>query len=229
MEILVKILLFVHVVAGFSSLVLFWIPAFTKKGGRTHNITGRWYVRGMWTVLITAALLSIKNFIMGNTEIAFLLGFLTILTMNPLWFGDTILKHKKGLSPTARKQYFYQNVVRFVASVGLTIYGVTVGVQNGGTLMIIFGIIGMSNVGLVIKLFKNTYQSQPWIMEHLHGMIVSGIAAHTAFLAFGGRSLLGELLTGQWMIIPWVAPTVIGLITIKLLKRKYARKPKLTV
>jgi len=56
---------------------------------------------------------------------------------------------------------------------------------------------------------------------HLNGMIGSGIGAYTAFFAFGGRSLLGELLPGQWQVIPWVLPTVIGVIAASRVSRRW--------
>ena len=219
-------LLFIHVIAGFSALFMFWIPAFARKGGKIHNQVGRWYVRAMWIVLVTAGVLSIKNLFIGNYEAAAFLGFLTVVTMNPLWFGIAVLDNKKELSPRTRRLHFYQNVIVMTTGLLLLIFGIIVGPENGGVLMMIFGVLGLSNGGLVISVFKNTYQSQPWIIEHLTGMIVSGIAAHTAFLAFGGRELLGSFLTGHLMIIPWVAPTVIGVIAIKILKRRYAGKAK---
>ena len=224
MEILSKVLLLIHIIAGFSSLVLFWIPAFTRKGGEIHNLTGRWYIRGMWTVLATAVVLSIENFVEGDINSAIFLGFLAILTANPLWFGIAVLKNKKSLAPATRRMHFYQNLLLFITGLALIIYGISLG--GNGTLMIIFGVLGASNGGMLLRLFKNTYQPRPWIVEHLAGMIISGIAAHTAFFAFGGRQLFAEILTGYWMILPWVTPTVVGVFAIRLLEGKYTPQKK---
>ncbi|MFK7933354.1 MAG: hypothetical protein AB8G22_07580 [Saprospiraceae bacterium] len=222
MEILSKALLTIHIIAGFSSLVLFWIPAFTRKGGKIHNLIGRWYVRGMWVVLATAVVLSIENFVEGDIQSAIFLGFLAILTANPLWFGIEILKNKKSLSPATRRMHFYQNLLLFVTGVVLLIYGVSLG--GNGILMMVFGILGVGNGGMLIRLFKDTYQPRPWIVEHFAGMIVGGIASHTAFFAFGGSQFFQGIFTGYLIMIPWVAPTVIGLLAIRILEKKYQPK-----
>ena len=52
-------------------------------------------------------------------------------------------------------------------------------------------------------------------------MIGSGIAAHTAFGAFGLRRLFPELETSSWAFIPWIAPSVVGTIAIVWLTRHY--------
>ena len=92
--------------------------------------------------------------------------------------------------------------------------------------MLFFGILGLSAAGTILKDYKNPPKESNWFLTHLTGMLISGIAAYTAFFAFGGRSLFGHILTGHWMIIPWVAPTIIGVIAIKILKRKYAPNTK---
>ena len=50
-------------------------------------------------------------------------------------------------------------------------------------------------------------------------MIGSGIGAYTAFLAFGGRVMFSDM--GQYQILFWVAPGIIGGTAISLLVRKY--------
>jgi hypothetical protein len=58
---------------------------------------------------------------------------------------------------------------------------------------------------------------------HIRGTIISGIAAHTAFFAFGGRRLLVDILgmDTSLMFIPWVMPTLLGVIYAKYMRRKY--------
>jgi len=51
-------------------------------------------------------------------------------------------------------------------------------------------------------------------------MIVGGIAAYTAFFAFGGATFFGNLFDGYAMIIPWILPTIMGVGLIKWYKRK---------
>ena len=229
MEIVLKALLATHVVAGFSSLVLFWIPALARKGGRLHNTVGRWYVRCMWVVLITAILLSIKNLYVGQLTTAAFLGFLAVLTAKPLWFGVAILRHKRDFPTSARRRLLQLNGLLVATGLLLLAYGLWVGLGAGGVLFVIFGALGLSNIVPLRQLWHQTFWVRPWIIEHLSGMIVSGIAAHTAFFAFGGQQLFADWLSGYWMVIPWVAPTIIGTSIIKIMERKYLRTSSTTV
>ena len=93
METLSKALLSTHVIAGFISLVLFWIPIFTKKGGKIHTLVGKIYIYLMWIVVISAGILSVENAYQGNYLMASFLGFLTLITSNPLWYGTVSYTH----------------------------------------------------------------------------------------------------------------------------------------
>jgi hypothetical protein len=55
-------------------------------------------------------------------------------------------------------------------------------------------------------------------------MLFLGGAAYTAFLSFGARHYLAEILPGMWQVLPWVAPTLLAAIAVQLYQRKYAPK-----
>lgn len=220
MESLSKILLSVHIFCGFCSIILFWVPIFTKKGGRAHVLVGKAYVYLMWVVVVSAFILSIENLLQAKYISATFLGFLTVLTSGPLWYGIAILKNKKTLSPFYKKTLFTHRMITVIFGAILLVYGIALKAQDFGILMIIFGILGLSGIGDIIKETKNPARQTNWLKEHYSGMIISGIAAYTAFAAFGGRALLGHIFTGNWMIVPWVGPTVIGIIIIRYMDRK---------
>jgi hypothetical protein len=44
----------IHIAAGSIALILFWIPAIARKGGRTHIRAGWFYVACMSVVVVTA-------------------------------------------------------------------------------------------------------------------------------------------------------------------------------
>jgi hypothetical protein len=48
----------IHIAAGSIALILFWIPAIARKGGRTHIRAGWFYVACMSVVVVTAFAMS---------------------------------------------------------------------------------------------------------------------------------------------------------------------------
>jgi hypothetical protein len=230
MDLLVKYLLITHVAAGFTSLGLFFIPMFARKGGRWHNWAGRWYVRGMWAVLITAVLLCGIRYSQGETVMSLFLGFLALLTSRPLYYGIAVLRNKRG--PSARMQLVSDVLTVALAVGGPALIGFGLGWwgPGGHPLLIIFGTLG--TVLALPKLFdrlRGKEKAYNWLHEHLSGMLVSAIAAFTAFLAFGGRSLFGEAFVGNLEVVFWVAPTVIGVAIIRWYKWKLGGAAKKSV
>ena len=223
MEFLAQSLLYTHIVAGFISLTLFWIPVFARKGGLNHRRVGRWYAYGMWVALATAILLSLNNLYSGRPEMGIFLGFLSLLTAKPLWLATSILKKKQGIDPGYYLKLLSANALLVVSGIALIAYGISLGSEGMAIYMFIFGGLGVSSVFELMSLLRKSFSEKDWLIHHINGMGVGGIAAHTAFMAFGASGLLTNLYSTYWAIIPWVAPTVIGTIAISLSIRKYAK------
>ena len=220
MESVFNFLLIAHISAGALSLILFWIPALAKKGGKLHIQTGKVYVIGMWIVLISAALMSGMRAGTGNYINAAFLGFLSLVTAHPLWYAISILKQKKHLKDQTLLIRRVLSIVTFISAVGLIIWSILLKMQGPASLLLIFGILGLTSIREAIQPFGKARESANWLFEHLSGMIITGIAAHTAFLAFGGARFLSEILAGPLMSIPWILPTVVGVIAINRMKKK---------
>jgi len=227
MDLLQKIFLPIHITAGFISLALFWIPVFTRKGSKAHNTVGKAYVVGMWVTVASAAILSIVNLIKGNYISASFLGFLTFITSQPLWYGIAVLRNKRGLpvrDAWIRKIF---HVFIFAFGLGLISWSVILKLQGAAILMMIFGILGVLGSREAFMSIPRLQSEVHWLADHLSNMLITGIAAHTAFMAFGGRQFFSEIFTGQLMVIPWVMPTVIGVIGIRVAKKRMGlKKPK---
>lgn len=223
MDQLFKIILYIHIAFGALSLIVFWIPVIVKKGGDIHNKAGKVYVFTIWVVVITATLLSLINLYNGLYIAAAFLGFLGVITGHPLWYGIVILKHKKKLPIGVQRMNLFLNWVLFLGGLGLVIWSMILKVQGQAILLLVFGIIGLSSA--LPLLFKPKMKSH-WIAEHIEGLLGTGIAAYTAFFAFGGSRLFGHIFTEQWVIIPWILPTIIGVFGIKFYKRKYIKNEK---
>ena len=219
-----KILLWIHIPFGFLSLVLFWIPVGVKKGSPIHKKVGWYYYFSMWIVLVTSLLMSICNLIEGNYMSALYLGFLAIITAYPLWYSYEILQQKKEWSNryfNIRKAFVS---VLFTTGIGMLLLGgIKYHFLGMGTMMGFFGLLAIP-AGRDIFMTKTSAMSQESKLKmHIQGTIISGIAAYTAFFAFGGSRILMNVLQlhHQWMIIPWITPTLLGLIYARYMKKKY--------
>lgn len=222
MDTIDRVILNIHVICGFLSLVAFWLPMLTKKGGRAHILSGKVYVYAMWVVVISAAALSIINLLQHQWILAGFLGFLSLLTAQPLWYGIAILKYKKETPIHLLKQNRILSALIVISGAALLIWGFVEGPDGLGILLIIFGILGVLQYPPVIKSLDTQQSSSSWIIEHIDGMLSSSIAAYTAFFAFGSRSYFAEIMTGYIAVLPWVLPTVFGVIAIRWYKKKYA-------
>jgi len=224
MELLHKVLIWIHIPFGTLSLILFWIPVGVKKGGNIHRKVGWYYYYCMWGVLITAALLSITNTIMGNYMAAIFLGYLTIITSFPLWYSLEILRQPDGWTD----RYFMIRKI-FLAVMSLT--GIVLALigfivfkfQNMGTVMVFFGILGINTVRELVLTREQALKKETRLKMHIQGTIITGIAAYTAFFAFGGQRILMNVLhlDAQWMVVPWTLPTLLGFAYSRYMKRKY--------
>lgn len=223
MELIAKILLGLHISAGSVSLILFWIPAFAKKGGKLHNQVGRIYYFTMLFVVLTAFLLSMYDIFLANKLVMGLaLLFLSFLTLSPLWSGVDAIQQKKQLSQRSKH-------IRLVLELILLIYGIVllaIGLYYNVILIMIFGITGILVGQQNVRIFAKKEPAYNWFDTHMSGMIISGSAAYTAFFAFGARSLFGFLQGTPWIVLPWVMPTIIALVVVNVLRKKYKIRPK---
>lgn len=229
MELLDRILLFVHVIAGFGSLTVFFVPAFARKGGALHNRAGRWYVRGMWTVVVTAVALSVINYLEGMPAFAFFLGFLAFLTARPLYYGIAVIKHKR--SPTRRMDRIDTALAAVLAVGGPYLIGMGLGWwgPQGQPVATVFGVLGVLNSWpFFLRRWTGREKTYSWLHLHIESLVVTAIAAFTAFFVFGGVRLFGSLFTGPVAIVVWSAPTVLGLAFSRYYKYRTTRKPAVT-
>lgn len=223
-------LLVIHVISGFASLALFWVPVFTRKGGINHRRIGQYYVIGMWFVVITAFTMSIFAMAEGRHITASFLGYLALITGQPLWLGIATLKQKQKPSVAFFKALGLVELVIAIAAVGLLSIGIKYISTSMGPVMVVFGVLGVISIPSALQnlgfLAPKTRTTQTWLSEHMTELLTTGIAAHTAFLVFGASSFINSLISGPWAIIPWVAPTVIGFIGIRYAKKKYLKPNK---
>jgi len=230
-----------HIVVGAVALVLFWIPAFSRKGSTLHVQSGRFYAYAMYFVSVSAFLSSVM--VLADpigirrpglemdpedaVELAelfrmfslFLL-MLSVLVFASIRHGLAALRVRQ--QPDAIKSRLHRGMLLTLGALGIVVLGI--GLADTRWLLIIFGGISISGA---IGMFRDTRIEQftrgQQLKAHLSGLIGSGIGAYTAFFAFGGSRLFAELLPGQWQVVSWVVAPVIGTIAIQRLSRRYQR------
>ncbi len=219
-----KVLLGIHIAAGFSSLACFLIPLFVKKGGDWHIRTGKIYVFAMWIVVTTAAILSVINLIEAKYISAIFLGYLSIITSNPLWYGIAILKYKREIPDhfIIKKIWFERLVFFFGILIIITFFFMRD--QSFAVVLLIFGILGLTAAQEAFTSVKKLKSKTDVLGEHIQGMITSGIASYTAFLVFGGYSFFADLYSGYTVVVFWTLPGILGGFTIVYFRKQYSKK-----
>jgi hypothetical protein len=235
-------LIFLHVSAGFFSLILFWIPIWSKKGSPLHIRSGRWYLDIMYVVSISAFCLSIllmidpiaakfstANFsalraieVSAETRRSslFLLA-ISILVLVNIRHGVLSLKAKRQHSLMRAPSHLLLNTCLLIAGISLIIAG------NGGSRILFYIFAGLcitTSVGNLRYCLKSQVANKEWLIAHLSSMIGAGIASYTAFFVFGGNRFMAQIFDGQLMMIPWVAPGVIGGCIIGYLSYQYRKQ-----
>jgi hypothetical protein len=221
MRMLLDALLAAHVAGGAVSLVSFWVPAFSRKGGPLHRKAGRVYVKGMTLVVATAIPLSLASFARGNWVVGTFLLYLFAITGTALYTGTRALKSKAG--PHEYITPLYKVCAWGTLLGGLAVLGLGLVTQT-------WLLAGFSFVGLLIGPGMLSFMRKPptdpryWWYEHFGGMIGTGIAAHIAFLNFGAQRLIPGFNLGDWGMLAWFVPVVAGLVATNRIEAHYRAK-----
>ena len=247
-----KTALYAHIAVGAVALIVFWIPMAARKGSPLHRRAGRYFLWGMTAVAITGVGMStlalidpVGTRITGRTldmdeafgvaarvrEFSLFLLMLSVLVYTAARQATLVLL-ARGDRQLLRQPW---NVFCLVALGALALITGYVGLNGGhvhdlsdvNVLLVIFAVISLNgSVRMLHYTFKATIRPREWMIEHIGNAIGCGIAAYTAFAAFGGRELLGSLLPGMWQVLPWVLPTVIGTVYARRASRDYRPGPE---
>lgn len=214
-----------HLAAGFVALAAFWLPLFAKKGGTAHRTAGWVFVGAMSVILASAATMTVHRIALGDRGPALFLGFLTLITFSAVWTGIRVLKHKQD--PAWLRSPGQLAILVAIGGAALALLWQWY--ETRFTLLLVFGIVGLAIAVPDLATWRRPRKTEPryWWHQHLASMIVSGMAAHIAFFAFGAMRIWPDFYAGQpwWLVlIPWVAPFPIAFTAIALIQRHYRRK-----
>lgn len=240
-----QIAFYLHIAVGSCALIIFWVPIFTRKGNLDHKRFGRYFSRAMYIVSISGLTmssldlafplathaaelnLSAEEALSASNQVrefAVFLFSLSILVLTNTRQGWLSIQGKADRS--ALRTPVHTALCSSLAAVGLTLF--SVGLSTGSTLFLIFGVLQVaSGIGSLRYNFKSELKTNEWWIEHLRGLIGSGIGAYTAFFVFGGRRLFEGVfgsIYNNFSILLWIAPGVIGAIAIAMLSTRYKTK-----
>ncbi len=237
--------LYAHILVGACALILFWIPVFTRKGNLDHRRFGRYFAYAMYTVSFSGLLMSsldllfplamhangavltadeIARYSREIREFGLFLFSLSVLVLTSTRHGWLTILHREERGPLRHPVHLALNALLSAIGLVLFVYGLSV----ASVLFMVFGVLqvvtGFNNLRYI---FRKELRPKEWWIQHLNGLIGSGIGAYTAFTVFGGRRFFEEIFSSNFeslSIYLWIAPGVIGGIAIALLSRHYRNR-----
>jgi uncharacterized membrane protein len=216
-----KVLLVVHIAAGFGSFLLAPVALVTAKGGRAHKRWGMVYFWCMAGVAATALPMALFRPVL-------FLALVSVLSFYLVFSGYRVLRLKdlaRGGSAGA---------IDWIAAV--LVFGVCAtlaglgwlhphAVQGVGIVAIVLGLVGMRGTAMDMYVFwAKPKEKMFWWYSHLAKFIGSYIAAWTAFSVV----TLPHIFP-QAGVVLWLWPVTLGvpaiIATTAYYKRKFNRRP----
>jgi hypothetical protein len=232
-----ELLRYVHIGFGFTGLVAFWIPVFTRKGSRSHVRFGTVF---LWCVygIAASAMFATSHEMWGALQagegpatdpagfgFAIFLSYIALITLASGRHGYRVIetkKHPSAIDNTSHRLLAY-------AAIAGSIITIAYALLFWSGMSVIF--LALGPVGLGIGSGMLRYLREPaaskmgWWYEHMGAMLGAGIAFHTAFFVFGARRLVDySSALGGLVWLPWVLPAAIGIPASIIWTRHYRKK-----
>ncbi len=228
-------LYWLHVPIALGCIPAFWVSVLSRKGGPTHVRVGRlfgWGVRWVAVSGVAMGLLVLADPFLrgapaaGTTEASMdaflekrrlfgaLILYLGAITFFHVHHGVRVIQTRRDPARLASRAHRLLAWLPLLASVGAVAVGL---VAEAGSRFIL---LAMSPIGVVESVLARRYLGDPlrlrngWRPEHMTFMLIAGIAAHTAFAVFFLNGMLGLAPAGLLGLLPWLAPTLVGVPVI---------------
>jgi uncharacterized membrane protein len=207
---LYKIILFIHVLFGFSALTTGIVPMVAKKGGKAHKLWGNVYYWSMFGVLIT----TLGLFALRPTQLR-LQFFLciAILSFYMTFSGERALKMKKSATQANRFDWIGMGIAIGSSILMFSYAAYCIILLNNTYLAILFTVFGtvlFITANNDRKLFAGQKESGKmyWYFGHIGRIMGAYIATVTAFSVNMTR-YYPEGTSTYLQLIPWLAPGII--------------------
>jgi len=199
-----------HIGTGGIALVVAPLAMATVKGGRAHRMWGKVYFWAMAAVSLSAAIIAIWR------PLVFL-GLLSIFSFYSAFRGYRILTLKK--SPASLLDWSAAAGL-LAAGVGLVILAIWTPASirlPSPMVALVFGLLAAKGAISDMRSFSAGAKiKMGWWYAHMEGMLVSYIAALTAFSAVNFESFPRAIV--------WLWPTAVGAPIIMIWTSYYRRK-----
>jgi hypothetical protein len=232
-----QVFLAIHIVAGATGIIAFWVPVLGRKGSPNHRRWGRVFNRCMLAVgcaaigLSTATLidpLGTHPHLAGHPDFrdpaliravfGWMMLYLAILTINLTWYGWLAVRNgrRHHLNREWRNRALQWLVL--AAAVNCAVQAWLAGIP----LLAGMAVIGFATVGTNWHFLR---QDDPgptlWLREHIKALVGAGISVYTAFFAFGAVRVAPFLALNPLL---WAIPLVVGLTLIVVHRRRVLRQ-----
>lgn len=237
----------IHIAAGVTGLVVFWIPLLVRKGSPPHRAWGRAFVICAGVVVVTALLacgwLLVDPAGFAGAEAAatpadrwrlcffgLLLGALGIFTLPPLVLAVRVIAGPADAARFARP--WVRTLAALPAIAGTALLGFALswwhdqGHSALGAIAAVLGLVGIRASADLARFLADPFPlPTSRLTRHMEFTLTCGIAFHTAFSVFGLTRLLPGLFSGPLEIVAWLLPTAVGLPAMGLWIRAVRRRP----
>jgi uncharacterized membrane protein len=214
MDLISKILLYLHIAAGTIALITGPVAMFNQNGNRMHRLSGKGFFYCMSIVFITAVYLSIVD------KIPFLLMIAVFSYYNIAVAYRALYLKKLNSRYRAQKIDWLITVFAGCFNAGLLCWGVCrmfTENQSFGLVAVLFGGFGLYTAYRNIVIYIHGYRIRNgWLYIHISGMIAGYIAAFTAFLVNAIK------FTPPFVL--WLAPSALFVPVIFITIRKFKKK-----
>ncbi len=218
-----KVILYIHIAAGFLALTVGLAPMIAKKGGRLHVTAGRIYVGAMYAVAASAVLIFILK---PYSPSLLYLTFIGVFSFYLTYTGVQAVKQKANYRAT-RMDWLISSIAfaAGLAMLGLSIWNLLhKDTLFFGILYLVFGIFITRIAFEDLQKFrgKAATEKMAWLFLHISRIVGAYIATFTAFCVVNASKV--DFIHP---LAAWLAPGIIGGIAISRWIAYYRKKMQL--
>ena len=238
MERVLDINLYVHIGAGFATLIFFWIQIFSRKGSPLHVFSGRLFMPAGFMVAGAAATSVILRghgaYQQGFTifsdpdgfQAAAVLFYISVMVSVFLWAGAVLARYHHRTDDLPLPGLLLRAAIAITATAAFAAYVFILKPALWPALAGAFA-LGLNACWDQVKLlFHRGADPKRRLAEHVTNMFGAGLAFHVAFILLGSERFID---IWQWGAMPPIilvgVVILIGIFSEKRIRRSILRGP----